>query len=104
MTVEYDPAVLQDFAERLYKQARSIAVTSAIRAFILGGIVGAIVLQFVHQATSSIVAFIGFGTVAGILSFSSGWEKSFQLRLEAQRALCALQTEVNTRSSRTLPP
>ncbi len=47
---------------------------------------------------------IGIGAVVGFLV---GLEKAFWLKLEAQKVLCALQTEINTRapaSSPQVPP
>lgn len=108
--VEYDPKVLQEFAEKLYSRAQSLAIGYALRAFVLGGIVGALAMYFVMRNLNPGAGFLAFGIVAGVLGYNAGWARAFELRLEAQRALCALQTEINTRramdpsSALTEPP
>lgn len=96
--VEYDPKVLQEFAEKLYSRARGLALSYAFRWFVLGAIVGALAMYFVARGMNPGVGALAVGIVAGIMGYSAGWAKAFELRLEAQRALCALQTEINTRA------
>ncbi len=112
-TVTYDPAVIQEFADRLYQQARYIVITSCLKGLVIGLLIGGVIggaVQFAlvraQQAPYSspistsfdavwIAALIvaALGAISGI---SRGREKSFKLRLEAQSALCQVQIEKNT--------
>lgn len=92
---EYDPKVIVQFANRLYNQASSLAVLYALGFGGLGAIVGGIVGLRLGGAPLVVAVVTGGG--ASVLGYAYGWEKAFKLRLEAQRALCALQTEINTR-------
>jgi hypothetical protein len=110
----YDAATLQEFADKLYKQAANIVLQSVVQGilgeFFFGlaiGIGGALVLRFAFNDAEGAASFAPVAglvsVVAGpILGGLSGWqigrEKSFDLRLKAQQALCQLQIEKNTRS------
>lgn len=94
--VTYDPAVIQEFAQRLYSQAASIIFTSIF----LGGVIGAL-LGLVGAAAAQAHSFIGRpaligAVVGGLAGLSRGRERAFQLKLEAQVALCQVQIEKNT--------
>jgi hypothetical protein len=97
MAVTYDPAVLAQHAEKLYSQARGVAVTTALRWGAVFGLIGFIAIHVVNARGPVEAIPLGSGGLGALLGFFSGWEKAFALRLEAQRALCALQTEINTR-------
>lgn len=90
MAVTYDPAVMQRFAEKLYRQAALLVVTWAL-AF---GFAGAVVCKLVHWPLEAGVPLTAAWFLIGALI---GNARAFALKLEAQRALCALQTEINTR-------
>lgn len=95
--VSYDAQVIVTFAERLYKQADSIAATYAI----VGALVGASIGAAVGNAFGG-MAFIGLvigAVVVGAIAFGIGQQKGFALRLQAQVALCQVQIEANTRRS-----
>ncbi len=106
MPTEYDASVLQVFADDLYKQARYIVVTTAIRyglmTFLVSIVLSAVLLAYIpHQDTPVepstmvvpvfIVSFIGLA-----VGISEGNSKAFRLRLEAQEVLCQRQIELNT--------
>lgn len=95
MPTTYDVNVLQSSADKLYSRAKGIAFGYAVRGLALGGVLGAVI----GRANSQQATMFGgiLGVVAAVIGFSMGWEKAFTLRLEAQRTLCALQTEINTR-------
>jgi hypothetical protein len=95
----YDPAVIQQNAERLLRQAASISISYAIRGLLLGGAVVGFAFLFVGKGHVGLPEiFIGAAIGLGV-GFSIGREKGFQLRLQAQTALCYLQIEANTRST-----
>ena len=94
--VNYDAQVIVTFAQRLYKQAASIAATYAL----LGALVGAAIGAAVGNALGSwfVVMVVGIVVVAG-LAFAIGQQKAFSLKLQAQVALCQVQIEANTHRS-----
>jgi hypothetical protein len=105
MTTNYDPAVIQRFADRLYARARTIVIVYAVIGLIMGGLVGAIAVKTVLAQRSArttaearegglTFAFAAGGLIAGVFL---GRERAFSLRLQAQTALCQKQIEQNTR-------
>ena len=87
-TITYDPAVIQEFASRLYGKANSIIATYLVVGLILGSIAGG--------ATGNGVVIILGALVGAALGFLMGKERAFKLKLEAQVALCQVQIENNT--------
>lgn len=87
----YDPKVINEFANRLYKRARSIIATYTL-AGLLAGAVGGLMTK------EPIVAIIA-GLLGGALGYTMGRDKAFSLKLEAQTALCQVQIETNSRAS-----
>lgn len=105
----YDPAILQKFADKMYLRAASMIVTWAAFGLVLGAVAGAVLYGAVRNAMQDLS--IGFemwefvcaigGLVLGVVI---GIEKAFWLKLEAQKVLCALQTEINTRPQASEQP
>jgi hypothetical protein len=92
--MNYDPSILVAFAMRLYSQANSIIALSTILGVISGAAAGGIVLSALNAGTVGVA--IG-ALLFGLLGYMIGRERAFRYKLEAQRTLCALQTEINTR-------
>lgn len=92
--INYDPAVIQEFAEKMYKRANSIIVSATILGVLFGGGIG----YFLDQSLGygQIVPIIGL-ILGGIIGFSIGQDRAFALKLNAQTALCQMKTEQNTR-------
>lgn len=90
MAVIYDPAVIQEFADRLYAKANGI-----IRSYI---IMGVILLCFGGLATGEVVLGAIGAVIGGVVGYSMGKEKAFSHKLQAQTALCQVQIEKNSRS------
>lgn len=112
-SVAYDPSVIQEFANRLYRQARWITFVSSVRGliigFIIGGVIGGAVLFYmlkVQQAPYSSpgspsfeavwICALVFAVLGAMSGYFRGRELSFKLRLEAQVALCQVQIERNS--------
>jgi hypothetical protein len=97
----YDPQVIEQFAAKLYRKASAFVAGSAIVGGAVGGAFGAVPLTSLGEAwpIPSIFGFattligIGAGTLVG---YVIGDTRSFGYRLQAQTALCQLQTERNT--------
>src|SRR5262245_20934113 len=90
-SVQYDAAVIQQFAERLYSIARRIVVTATILGALVGLILGAVLAAAMQGRSdsfgsgSSSMLVMGVVTVlGGLLGFSYGMQRSFILRFQAQ--------------------
>lgn len=100
-SVAYDPQIIQSFADGLYQRADEIVLMSTI----IGALIGA-AFGFAVLSVSSSVS--GVGMVALLLGIAGGGyfgrrrgiAKTFQLKLEAQLALCQVELELNTRTLR----
>ncbi len=96
---EYDAAVLQQYADTLYRKAEWITTKCALAGAVIGGVLalvlivaGVIRLPIEQGQTAGIGA-----TVAAIIGVLIGQRRSFQYRLLAQTVLCQKQIEYNTR-------
>jgi hypothetical protein len=97
--VKYDPDVIQKFAERLYKKARSI-IASFVLLGVLIGAGGGFALTLALPNSSVGIALAAAGAVlVGFIGYTIGVERSFHLRLAAQTALCQMMIEANTRQA-----
>ncbi len=94
-TIPYDPAVIEEFAGRLYARARSLVILYGI----LGFIVGAVLAGAASNANLNGMLSMGAFVVATLIGVSIGMEKGFNLRLQAQTLLCQAQIERNTRKT-----
>lgn len=93
--VEYAPEVIQEFAERLYSQARWLAARWTGVGALIGWVSG-------YAASKSGVgnwAYLLMPLVA-LVAYRIGEGRGFRLRLEAQRALVQVKIEENTRPAR----
>ena len=92
----YDHSVIVAFADKLYAQAATIVATYTVLGAIVGGGIGAgIGTQF--PGRGGLIALVA-AVLIGAIAFEMGRQRAFQLRLQAQIALCQVQIEVNTRS------
>lgn len=97
--VQYDPVVIQSYADALYRAADRIVLVTALLGGLLGGIVGYALGAAMGSGSSVIFGLVGLGA-GGFIGHSRGMSKTFQLRLEAQLALCQVEIEFNTRPLR----
>jgi|TARA_R100000049_G_C1948880_1_gene95347 hypothetical protein len=93
--MQYDPKVIEAFAEAMYKEADRIAVSSAI-LWGLGAAVLIGVATTMLESASLFMVVVGGGG-AGFLGYKRGEAKAFTLKLEAQTALCQVQIERNAK-------
>lgn len=89
--VAYDKKVIQEFADRLYRAARTTVFTYTM----VGALAGCVVLGMTTETAAVAVAVLA----SGYLGYQVGRERSFKMRLEAQQALCQAQIEENTRAN-----
>lgn len=101
--VTYDSNVIQEFAANMYLQAARIIRSETIKYAFLGLIIfialGAFLSTKFNSGTSSnlIVGVLGL-LAGGYYGYQQGLLKSFELKLEAQRALCFVEIERNIKS------
>jgi hypothetical protein len=94
MQNKYDPNVIYEFADRLYRQAGSVMITYSL----LGAIIGLGGGAALGGAMNAVLPLMVVGLVIfGALGLMLGRERAFALRLQAQTALCQTQIELNGR-------
>ena len=96
---QYDPKVIQQFADRLYARRAGAVVVSTL----LGYVIGTVIRPFIHQALpSALTEFLpewSYGAFFAVLGILQGLERASLLKLQAQTALCQMQIEINTRKA-----
>ncbi len=107
MSIEYDSTVLQRFADDLYSRARFIVLQYVVIYVVFGWVtwtVAALAYAFYHHTKGTAGDLGGsevramFVIVFAVVGGFVGANKGFRLRLDAQRTLCQLQIEKNTRA------
>lgn len=101
---QYDPGIIQHFADKLYRKASSIVAARTLMgvfAGLAGGFIVGVMLHPSPAAAGTLYMFtMGVGAcILGAIGYSNGMERSFVLRLQAQSALCQMMIEVNTRAA-----
>lgn len=104
MPTLYDPQILQDYADDLYKQARTIIIWTAIKYGALCFLGSMLVVNVINAKSgmdsNTMVIVVGVVTILGILTgVGAGKQKAFNLKLEAQKLLCQRQIEQNTKAT-----
>lgn len=97
----YEPRIIEQFAEKLYRKASAFVLGSVVVGAFLGAAFGAVPLTSLGAAWPVPSAF-GFATLlaggifGAVIGYVIGDTRSFGYRLQAQSALCQLQLERNT--------
>jgi hypothetical protein len=94
--VRYDPQVIQEHAQRLYDRAMGIIIIYGVGLGLLGLLGGALLGAGKRGDFEPVTALLG-GLLFGALGVAYGQARGFELRLQAQTALCQVQIEVNGR-------
>jgi hypothetical protein len=116
MSISYDPDLLQEFVDDLYRRAKRMAQWTALKyglaaAALFGAgtwlienlqlshVTNAVQYSRLAADAQSTALFVGIiaGAVGALLGYSMGAEKGFKLRLEAQQLLLQMEIEQNTR-------
>ena len=93
---DYDPKIIQDYAEGLYKQAKSI-VTCYFFIGIFGGLViFAKVSDVLIGELDFLVVAIGI-FIGAVIGLFAGKNRAFEMKLEAQEALCRIEIQKNSK-------
>jgi len=94
----YDPQMIQQHAERLIKQSRSIVPIQFFIGVFSGMIIFGGVTAWLDIGFDFLIIAIGV-LIGGVMGYGSGQNRSFELKLQAQTALCQAQIENNTRKN-----
>jgi hypothetical protein len=108
---QYDGEVIEEYARRLYDRVAWVIVTTT---FVYAGAAFLAVLAWVKlveyagagrvgQLESPVTWYILAAAVGALLGALRGNSKAFNRKLEAQRALCLVQIERNTRQKSDEP-
>ena len=96
---DYDPDIIQEFADRLYSRATQIVIVAAIVGALLGLGAGFSISRLVFGGSGTDLTALVVVVLGGVVGYLVGRERSFILRLQAQTALCQVRIEKNTRSA-----
>src|SRR5262245_42295022 len=102
--VDYDPRVIEQFAESRYRTAVSAQRGSIAVGAVLGAVFGGIPLTSLGENWPIPHAF-GFATllvgaiIGGLIGYVIGDARSFGYKLQAQAALCQVEIQRNTQAS-----
>lgn len=102
--VQYDARIIETFAEKLYAQANRIVALYVLLFAVGGAVAGAGFANLTDGGRSSPVgSIILVAVILGALGYIVGQARAFQLRLQAQTALCQVRIEQNTRQAAAKP-
>lgn len=90
----YDPEIIKQYADLLYQKAERVILGPTIALGLMGLGMG-LLLRAVGAGSGLLALSLAGG--GGFAGWQIGQMRAFQLRLQAQQALCQLQTEINTR-------
>lgn len=90
--MQYDPTIIHEYADKLYKKAENVATLYTVFGFFLGFFIGA----FPAAATGPAIFALSI-PLCVIPLHMVGRDKAFQYKLQAQQALCYAKIEENTR-------
>jgi glycerol uptake facilitator-like aquaporin len=98
---DFDPRIIEAFAENLYKKAASFLVGSVVFGVVMGMSFGAVPLTSLGE-NWPIPSMLGFatmmlgGVLGGVIGYVVGDTRAFGYKLQAQGALCQLEVERNS--------
>lgn len=99
MNTEYDPEIIQSFADTLYTQARILVFLYTVGA----AVTGAGIAYYIEMQRGSGLAVFAGASILGAIGYAFGQMRAFQLKLQAQTALCQKKIEENTRKGQSFP-
>jgi hypothetical protein len=94
--VTYDGAVIQQFADRLYREAAVIIFKTTFLGLLAGVIVAVVTVVVLQRREFLETAAILGAFLGGLVGYSRGRERAFELKLRAQEALCQVEIEKHT--------
>lgn len=101
MAVQYDPKIIAQHAEALYRRASRIVFTSGVTGLIVGAV--ALGAASNNSPSNTLLTFVG-AVLGALIGISIGRGRAFVYQLQAQQALCQVEIESNTRCAAALTP
>ena len=95
--VQYDPKIINEFADRLYRKANTVIAFYTIGGMVIGAFAGYLVGRDIGLIGSDIGFFLLGAILVGGAGYYAGREKTLELKFRAQTALCQVKIEENTR-------
>lgn len=92
--VEYDPKIIRDYAEGMYKQAQSIVTCYFFIGIFLAVIVFSHISDLLKGEFDFLIIAIGV-FVGGVIGLFAGKNRAFEMKLNAQQALCQVAIQEN---------
>ena len=98
--IQYDPAVINQFAESLYLKADRVIRNYAIGGCLVGFIIGLVINgKAALGGVSGVFVALIPTAMFGYFGYTAGQSAAFKYKLQAQTALCNIKIEENTRKS-----
>ena len=94
---EYDPAVIQKFADRMYARKAGAILVSTVLGIIIGLVMNSFIDSALPANWAEKLPEWTWAAVFGGIGVIQGMERAATLKLQAQTALCQMQIEKNTR-------
>jgi hypothetical protein len=106
---QFDPTVIERYAEMLYRKADSVRVGSAVTGAVLGVLFGAAPVSPLGTylpipSTFGMATILLGALLGGFIGYAVGQGRAFRIRLQAQMVLFQLQLERNTAGQAPAPP
>ena len=104
--ITYEPQIIFQFADRLYKKANSVILAHTLAGLGIGALIGSIINGVMHLPTGSGEAVFPLllALIGALIGHRIGDQKAFALKLQAQTALVMVRIEENTRAMLTAVP
>ena len=93
--VEYDEKVIQNYATNLYRQSKSIATCYFFSGVFLSIIIFSRISDILKGEFDFLIVAIGV-FIGGIIGIFAGRNRAFEMKLQAQQALCQAKIQENT--------
>ncbi len=94
--VDYDPKIIQNYADGLYKQAQSVATCYFFIGIFTSIIVFSKISDILKGEFDFLIVAIGV-FIGGVIGLFAGKNRSFEMKMEAQQALCQIKIQENTK-------
>jgi len=93
--VDYDPKVIQEYADGLYRQAQSVVTCYFFIGIFASLIVFAKISDLLKGDFDFLIVAIGV-FIGGVIGLFTGKNRAFEMKLRAQQALCQVKIQGNT--------
>ena len=93
--LDYDPKIIQEYAEGLYKQSRSVVTCYFFIGIFASIIVFSQISNLLKGEFDFLIVAIGV-FIGGIIGLFTGKNRAFEMKLDAQQALCQVSIQQNT--------